>query len=142
MIKALFDVNVVLDVFLARAPWVAESAAVLAANQRGEVIGHVSAVSLPTIYYIVRRNADLAKAHQVVTECLASFEIVPVDRTTLELALRLPGPDFEDNLQIACAVLFNLDFIVSRDPKGFAASTVPTLSPADFLERLVKAPEA
>jgi predicted nucleic acid-binding protein len=142
MIAALLDINVVLDVFLARAPWVADSAVVLAANQRGEFVGHLSAASIPTIFYIVRRNADLAKALRVVTECLASFDIVPVDRKALELAHSMPGSDFEDNLQIACAVEAGLDAIVTRDLKGFAGSTVAVLTPAELLARISKAPHA
>ena len=138
MIGALFDINIALDVFLGREPWLAESASVLAANQRGEIVGHLSAASLPTIFYIVRRNADLARAHRVVSECLDSFEILPVDRTTLGLARTLTGPDFEDNLQIACATVARLDAIVTRDPKGFAGSPVPVHSPAEFLARLSK----
>jgi len=51
MIAALLDINVVLDVFLARLPWVTDSAAVLAANQRGEIVGHLSAVSIPAIFW-------------------------------------------------------------------------------------------
>ena len=138
MTAVLFDINILLDVFLARAPWVTESAAVLAANRRGEVGGHVSAASLPTIFYIVRRNADIAKAHRVVTECLASLEIIPVARTTLELARTMPGSDFEDNLQIASALEAKLDAIVTRDAVGFAGSPVAVLSPAGLLARLTK----
>jgi len=77
MIAALLDINVVLDVFLARLPWVTDSAAVLAANQRGEIVGHLSAASIPTIFRVVRRNADIAKGLGVVTECLASYDILP-----------------------------------------------------------------
>ena len=138
MIALILDINVVLDVFLERSPWVAESAAALAANQRGEIVGHLSAASLPTIFYIVRRNADLAKANQVVTECLASFEIISVARKTLELAGTMLGPDFEDNLQIATAVEAGLDAIVTRDPRGFAGSPIAVLSPAYLLSRLSK----
>jgi hypothetical protein len=87
-------------------------------------------------FYVVRRNADLATAHSVVAECLASFQIVPVERATLELAQTMTGSDFEDNLQIACAVLGRLDAIVTRDPKGFAGSPVPVLSPAELLARI------
>lgn len=136
MIVALLDINVVLDVFLARAPWVADSAAVLAANQRGEVIGHLSAASIPTIFYIVRRNADLARALSVVAECLASFDIVPVDREVLELARSMAGSDFEDNLQIACAVQARLETIVTRDPAGFASSPIRVLTPAQLTAQL------
>jgi hypothetical protein len=48
----------------------------------------------------------------------------------------LPGNDFEDNVQIACAVIAGLDAIVTRDPKGFAGSPVLVLTPAELLARL------
>src|ERR1700678_2671782 len=102
--RVLLDINVVVDVFLARDPWLADSAAVVQAGLDGKVTAFLSAASLPTIFYVVRGNANLAKAHAVVKECLATFSIVRVDRTHLEVATTLPGSDFEDNLQIACAV--------------------------------------
>lgn len=136
MIAALLDINIVLDVFLARPPWMVESVAVLEANRRRTIVGHLSAASLPTIFYIVRRNADLPRAHQVVTECLASFEILPVDRRAIELARTVEGSDFEDNLQVACAMLAGLDAIVTRDSKGFAGSSVPVYSPGEWLAQL------
>jgi predicted nucleic acid-binding protein len=140
--KVLLDINVALDVFLARSPWLADSAAVVQAGLDGTITNSLSAASLPTIFYLVRKNAELAKAHAVVKECLVTFSIIPVDRTTLEMATTFPGSDFEDNLQIACAVEAKLDAIVSRDPKGFAGSPVPVLTPAELLAKLPKAPDA
>jgi predicted nucleic acid-binding protein len=140
--NVLLDINVVLDVFLARSPWLADSAAVVQAGLDGTITNSLSAASLPTIFYLVRKNAELAKAHAVVKECLVTFSIIPVDRTTLEMATTFPGSDFEDNLQIACAVEAKLDAIVSRDPKGFAGSPVPVLTPAELLAKLPKAPDA
>jgi len=67
------------------------------------------------------------------------LEIVPVDRTTLEMATNLPGSDFEDNLHNACAVEARLDAIVSHNPKDFAGSPVPVLTPAEPLALLPKA---
>jgi hypothetical protein len=49
-----------------------------------------------------------------------------------------PGSDFEDNLQIACAVKAGLDAIVTRNPKDFADSPVPVLTPAELLALLPK----
>ncbi len=105
MIGILLDINVVLDVFLARRPWLDDSAAVIQASLDGKLTAHLSAASLPTIFYLVRRNADLDRARAVVTECLRSFDIVPVDRQTLELAATLAGSDFEDNVLAASADL-------------------------------------
>ncbi len=64
-----------------------------------------------------------------------------VTRDLLDAAERRSGIDLEDNLQIACAVEARLDAIVTRNPKDFAGSQVPVLSPAEPLARLPKAPE-
>lgn len=60
--NVLADLNVLLDVFLNRTAWLAESAAVLAANQARRITVHLSAAGLPTIFYIVRRNAGVPQA--------------------------------------------------------------------------------
>ena len=41
--KVLLDVNIVLDVLLNRAPWVADSAAAWNAHRAGEIVAHVAA---------------------------------------------------------------------------------------------------
>lgn len=138
MIGVLLDINVVLDVFLARDPWLDASASVIQAGLDGKIAAHLSAASVPTISYLVRRNADLAKARAVVVECLNSFQVPPVDRRALELTATLPASDFEDNLLAACAHLARLDAIVARDPTVFSGSPVPALSPTQFLAQLAQ----
>ena len=100
------------------------------------MVGYVAAITLPTLYYVVRRSADKARAAAAVDLCLQSFEICPVDRPTLELARSFNGADFEDDIQAACAVIAGLDAIVTRDPTGFRQPQVIALSPADALGRL------
>ena len=96
----------------------------------------LSAVSLPTIFYVARRHAGIDRARLAVAESLVSFEIVPVGRSTLETARTFPGPDFEDNLQVACAVEAHLDAIVTRNPSDYAGSPVPALLPAQILDQI------
>ena len=117
--NVLLDINVVLDVFLKRDEFLPDSAAVLLANHENRLIGHLSAATLPTVYYIVRRNAGRSTTMTVVIECLNSFMIVPVGRSTAKLACTLDGRDFEDNLQMAAAVEGRLDGIITRDPAGY-----------------------
>ena len=132
----LLDLNVVLDALLGREPWRAEADAIWDANRDGRIHAQISAAGLPTLFYFVRKQADLGRAHLAVTNCLRSLGIAPVDRTALEMATTLPGSDFEDNLQIACAVQAHLDAIVTRNPKDFAGSPVPVMTPAEFLALL------
>ncbi len=100
------------------------------------------AAALPTVFYVVRKQADLTRAHLAVVNCLRSLEIARVDRSTLEMATTFSGSDFEDNLHIACAVEGRIEAIVTRNGKDFAGSPVQILTPAELLALLAKAPDA
>lgn len=68
--------------------------------------------------------------------CLDAFEICSVDREALERAVALPGNDFEDNVQIACAELAALEYIITRDPEDFVSARTSVLTPAAALSKL------
>jgi predicted nucleic acid-binding protein len=138
--KVLFDLNIMLDYLLFRSPWYVDAAALWDANRDGKITAHVAAFSIPTVFYIVRKQTDLGRAERAVDDCLASLTILPVDRPELEYAPALPGSDFEDNLQIACAVQAGVDAIATRDPRGFSHSPVPAFTLADLLARLGSSP--
>jgi predicted nucleic acid-binding protein len=80
------------------------------------------------------------EAFKAVRLCLETFEICTVDRKALEFAEQLPGNDFEDNLQIACAVIAGLDAIVTRDASGYKGSSVPVLTPTQALSQSGETP--
>src|SRR5215469_3913907 len=116
--KALLDTNVVLDVLLARKPWVSDSKAVWDACDDGRIDGYITATTITTIAYITERTAGKVAAKKSIRICLDAFTLCTVDLTVLELAYTLSGDDFEDNLQIACATTANLDAIITRDKSG------------------------
>lgn len=110
------------------------------AHRNGQIKAFVAAFALPTIFYIVRKQAGLPKAQTVIHACLSTLDIAPVDQATLLAAQSFAGPDFEDDLQIACAVQTGVGGIVTRDPHGFAASPIPVLTPADLVALLTAPP--
>ena len=134
--RVLLDTNILLDVLLDRAPWVTESSAIWGACDDGQLTGSIPASTLTDIFYIARRAVDVPTARIAVGLCLSAFEINSVDRRTLEQATLLPGNDFEDNVQIACALIAELDAIVTRNPGDFAAASIPVLTPAELLAQL------
>ncbi len=134
--RILLDTNVILDVLLNRDPWVAQSSAIWQANDEGQIVGHITACAVTDIFYIARRLTTLETARAAVSICLEAFEVCAVDLQTLEQADALPGSDFEDNLQIACASLAGLDAIVTRDKSGFQTAAMPVLAPAELLREL------
>lgn len=99
-------------------------------------MAYLTASTFTDIFYIARKVASIAGARQAVRTCLEAFEICDVTHHTLQLAETLSGNDFEDNLQIACATLQNMDAIITRDKAGFQNLSIAVLDPADLLTQI------
>jgi predicted nucleic acid-binding protein len=136
--KVLLDMNVVLDVLLVRQPWFVEASQVWDAHLKGQITGAIAAFTVPTVFYVVHRQTDLNHANDAVRICLSTLEIVPVLRTTLERARTLSGSDYEDNLQLACALETQMDCLVTRDPSGYPGASIPILTPSQLLAQLAQ----
>lgn len=91
---------------------------------------------MPTVFYIARKQFGAPRARQCIEDCLNALEIVPIDRQTLVDAQAIAGSDFEDDIQIACAVAAKLDAIVIRDASGFVAAPIPVLTPSELAAQL------
>ncbi len=135
--KVLFDTNVLLDALLAREAFVADAAFLLATVESGQIDGFISATTVTDVHYLIGRQTKSNKtAITAVTRLLALMDICPVDRGVLEQAIALNLQDFEDAVQIACAISMELDAIVTRDVTGFIGSPIPILSPKDMRNQL------
>lgn len=133
--RAMLDLNVVLDVVQERTPHYAASATVLSQAAEGAFQGLLPAHAVPTLYYIVARFAGGEKAGELVDWLLRDFEVVPSGKPELVLARSLAFDDFEDALVVACAVHAGCDVVVTRNIEDFRRSPVPALTPEEFLSR-------
>lgn len=136
--KVLLDTNVILDVILKRQPWFADSKAVWDAHCQQRLEALLAATTLTNLFYILRREIGTRKSRIATRACLKTFGILPVTSADLWDADGLPGADFEDNLEIACAQRASLDAIVTRDASGFSASPIPVMTPTELLAKLVR----
>jgi predicted nucleic acid-binding protein len=134
--NVLLDTNIVLDVLLDRIPFVIDASAIWAACDDGRLVGFLTASTVTDIFYIARRASDVTKANIAIGLCLSTFEIATLDRQTLEYATTLLGKDFEDSVQIACAVHNQLAAIVTRNTADYAHAPLPVLTPAELLAQL------
>lgn len=109
------------------------------AVESGRVEGFMSATTVTDVHYLVGRQTKSSEsAIAAVTRLLALMEICAVDREVLEQAIALELPDFEDAVQIACAIELELEAIViTRDVNRFAGSPIPVLSPQELRNRLL-----
>ena len=129
MKRVLFDANVVLDVLLERQPHAKASAAAWVAVETGTSEAMLAAHAVTTIHYLVRKELGNVEATRAMTAILRVFGVATVDGAVLQEALQLPLSDFEDAVTTAAARLAGCECIVTRDPRGFRGSPVPTLTP-------------
>jgi hypothetical protein len=128
----LYDLNVLLDVVLAREPFLAASARALDAVPRGEVVGLMAGHAVTTLYYIARRHLGDPVARQQMTHLLAGLQVAAVTDSVIRSALAIGSGDFEDAVTYAAALEARADVIVTRDPRGFPGSALAVALPETF----------
>ncbi|AVR89465.1 type II toxin-antitoxin system VapC family toxin [Thauera aromatica] len=129
----LVDLNVALDVFQARDPHYAASAAVLDRIVSKQVEACVSAHAVTTIHYLVGRYRSSQAADEAVDWLIRYFHVASVGREQLIRARSLGWGDFEDAVVAAAAESAGCTLIVSRNIKDFFESPVPALMPEECL---------
>lgn len=134
--KLLLDVNVVLDVLADRKPWARDSAAVLAAVERGMAEGAVAAHTITTLSYLLGKHLGTKRSRAVMLDLLKLVSVAPVDEGLLLKALALGWPDFEDAVQAVTAVEIGAQYLVTRNPRHFKGSTVAVVTPAAWVRLL------
>lgn len=134
--RALIDTNILVDIFLQRMDYYADSFGLLIANHAGQFEGCLTASSITDIFYVVNKRSYERNAARSVQFCLRELTVLTVDRDRVKDALRLRGNDFEDNLQIACADYAGLNAIITRNPFDFRYAPMTVYSPAEFLAHL------
>ena len=131
--KLFLDTNVVIDVIASREPFVADSRAVLSLCETGKVQGCISALTLCTVSYVLRKYV----APGTMRNKLRDFRnvLTPVDLSVslLDKAISSSISDFEDAVQFFSAVYSEVDYIITRNVKHFPQDNIPVLTPTDFL---------
>jgi len=140
-VRVLVDTNVVLDVLLERRPFSEAAAQVFALVEESRIEGFLCATTLTTVDYLLGQALAPAKAREALQRLLSLFEIAPVNRPVLELALRSGIADFEDAVLEQAGRLVAVDAITTRNVRDFGKSTVTVFDPLELIST-VKAKES
>jgi predicted nucleic acid-binding protein len=134
--RILIDLNVLLDVLQKREPFYQASSQLLAAVETGKVEGYVSAHSITTLFYLVQKDKGKSEARALITNLLQFIKVAQVDQATIEQALNLDYPDFEDAVQMMAAVQGKMGCLVSRNIKDYQPALLPVVQPIDYIAAL------
>lgn len=122
-----------LDLLLAREPFVQSAAKIFALTEQSELEAYLCATTVTTVDYLLSQALDKSEARIALNRLLELFEIAPVNRPVIEGALRSRIKDFEDAVIEQAAHLVSAQAIISRDTKGFKNSMVKALDPVELL---------
>lgn len=131
--KLFLDTNIVLDLLQYREPWVHDTLVLfqLAKEKRVELI--VTDLTFVNVVYIAGKNVDKKKLNETLIGLKKYLTIVPIGDACIEQALSGDYVDFEDAVQCFAAKREKVDYILSRDEKGFYMSEIPVMNVTEFL---------
>ena len=137
--RLLIDTNVVLDFLLARKPFDVSAVKIfeLAATEKAQLF--ISINSFTDIIYFVSKEYDTNIVRDRMDELLDFLAVIEAGHKDADKSLKMTNfDDIEDAFQAHCAEKEHVDFIITRDLKGFKNSNVPAILPDEYLKNMCK----
>lgn len=129
----LCDINFILDIFLKREPFFTPAARLFSMIEERKIHGYLSALSFPTLFYILAKELKRQKAIQILERLRIVFDVAAVDEKVIDLSLVSGFKDFEDAVQYYSAMQIQADCLVTRNKADYRVDPLPILTPEEFL---------
>ena len=134
--KVLIDTNIILGVLCKRPAFYEDSAKIFKLCEVKKISGVISALSIPNIMYILRKELDADKTREILDSLMLIFSVADLKADDLKKAADMRFKDYEDAIQSACATRIKANYIVTRNIKDFSESKVTAIKPAELLDRI------
>ena len=132
--RVLIDTNILLDWLMNREPFLQNATKIMENCLFGNLEGFLSAHTLPDLFYILRKDFSVKKRKELLILLCDNMKVIPEDQETIKATLTNDAwLDLEDGLQMQCAAIEDLDYIITRNLKDFEASAIKVISPEQFL---------
>lgn len=135
MTRLFLDTNIVIDVLERREPFWHDAVCLftMAYNKQVQLI--VSPITYTTASFLLRKHGP-----DGVRSLLSNFrqlsKVATTNERTVDDSLASQFKDFEDAMQYYTALKAKADIIITRNGKDFAASKIPIMTVAEYLESL------
>jgi predicted nucleic acid-binding protein len=136
MIPQVFlDTNVVLDLALNRTEFIKDAESIFVLKDMGKIDIHISALTLSTVAYFAAKHKQ--DSFVIVGRFLDWIHVIDLESIFFKQAVTSDFLDFEDGLQYFSAMMVkDIKAIITRNTKDFKSSSIPVLTPAQFLSTI------
>jgi len=137
MDRLLIDTNIILDYLLTRTPFYEAADKLIQECMKGTVRSCIAAHSFPNMFYILRKDFTVEERKKLLKNLCTLFDVEGIDQDKIIKALDNEDfSDFEDRLQVECAVSYAADYIITRNLSDFTESPVKAITPEEYLESM------
>ena len=131
--RVFLDTNIILDIALGRHGYAEKAKELMFRLNREQIPFFISATTVTDIYYILRKSENHVSALEFLRNFLQYADIAGVDKGIILNALNSGLFDFEDAVQIQCAVFNQIFIIITRNKSDFKTDEVNVFTPEEFL---------
>jgi predicted nucleic acid-binding protein len=137
MKNVFIDINILMDIFAERKPFLKSSLAIYILGNNKEINLYTSSNTITTLHYLLKKITSEEKTRLALEHVIDYVSIIPVDVNIIKKSLKSSHKDFEDAIQITSAQsIHNMDCIVTRDLKDYKNSEIKVFTPDEFLTKL------
>ena len=132
--KLSLDTNVIIDLLADRKPYSNAAYIIFKKAKMNKWMLYTSTSSILTAFYILEKQLSSKKSNQAIKVIISRLEINDLSKDELVNALNSKTADLEDASEIECAIkIENINYIITRDKKGFKHSPINVLTPNELL---------
>ena len=134
--KIYIDTNVIIDLLGKREPFYIESLKIFSLANTKEIELITSSLNVVNTHYILNEVMKIKDARLIIGKFKVLTQSFELNDKIIDLALNdLKFEDFEDGIQYYTALESQCDIIITRNMKDFKNSSIPVLSPKEYLAK-------
>jgi predicted nucleic acid-binding protein len=134
--KVLLDLNIVMDLLLARDPYATEAKLLFQKAIKEEFSVYVTSCSISTLIYFMEKTVGYATTRSVINNFLQIAKGINITISDIQKAfINMSITDTEDAIQMQGAIKTGIDIILTRDHDflKIQGQKIPVMSPTGYL---------
>ena len=138
MTSVFLDADVILDFYVQREPHHQLALRLFSHLKRAKTRCYTSAVIIANIYYMLARIENRRYALEKIRRLRNFVAIAPIDEATIDAALSSPYKDFEDSIQLHCAMQNSIKVLITRNVRDYPKAHLLVVDPGQYLSAAVE----
>jgi predicted nucleic acid-binding protein len=133
MDSVFLDSDVVLDLYVDREPHHREALLLFTQLKRSGTKCFCSPIVIANVYYILSKVRNGKYALEKIRNLRKLVSIATVEQETIDSSIKEPYKDFENSIQLHCAIRNGIKVIITRNTKHYPKDQATIMNPNEYL---------